>query len=81
MVQKQELLSQIIEKAWSDPDFKEQLLKDPKNSLKAEFGIEIPDHISVTAVEEDSSNFYLVIPPNPADVNTAQENEDPVAGW
>lgn len=81
MVQKEELLSQIIEKAWSDPAFKEQLLNDPKQALHASFGLDIPDHITVKAVEEDPTSYYLVIPPNPADVKTAEEGEEPLAGW
>ncbi len=61
---------QIIKKAWEDPAFKSSLLSDPKEAIKAAFGIEIPAGIGLKAVEETSSQYYLVIPPNPEDVGS-----------
>ncbi|OXS57545.1 NHLP leader peptide family natural product precursor [Cohnella sp. CIP 111063] len=60
---------QIIKKAWEDPAFKSSLLSDPKEAIKAAFGVEIPAGIELKAVEETSSQYYLVIPPNPEDVS------------
>jgi len=59
---------QIIKKAWEDPAFKSSLLNDPKEAIKAAFGIEIPAGIELKAVEETSSQYYLVIPPKPEDI-------------
>jgi hypothetical protein len=59
---------QIIKKAWEDPAFKAGLLADPKNAIQVAFGINIPPEIELKAVEETSSQFYLVIPPKPEDV-------------
>ncbi|MEK0313380.1 NHLP leader peptide family RiPP precursor [Cohnella sp. 56] len=59
---------QIIKKAWEDAAFKQQLLADPKGAVKAAFGVELPQEIEVTAVEETGTHYYLVIPPNPEDV-------------
>lgn len=64
---------QIIQKAWADPAFKEQLLADPRKALQASFGIELPEGINLKVVEETPSDYYLVIPPNPAEL------EDPKA--
>lgn len=59
---------QIIKKAWAEPAFKASLLADPKNALKAAFGIDVPSDIELQVVEETSKHYYLVIPPSPEDV-------------
>lgn len=62
------LKAQIIQKAWEDEAFKNQLIANPKAALKQAFNITLPDDISVKAVEETSTEFVLVIPTNPAKV-------------
>ncbi|OPH46887.1 NHLP leader peptide family natural product precursor [Paenibacillus ferrarius] len=63
-----ELKSQIIQKAWEDEAFKNQLIANPKAALKQAFNITLPDDIKVKAIEETSTEFVLVIPTNPAKV-------------
>lgn len=70
---------QIIKKAWEDPAFKASLLADPAAALNAAFGIAIPAGIELKVVEESASLYYLVIPPNPADVGSGAG--DPNAVW
>ncbi|MBA9085470.1 peroxiredoxin [Fontibacillus solani] len=60
------LHNQVIQKAWQDPDFKAKLLADPKAAIQEALGIVIPEHISLKAVEENSNEFYLVLPPQPS---------------
>jgi hypothetical protein len=62
------LKAKIIQKAWEDEAFKNQLIANPKAALKQAFNITLPDDISVKAVEETSTEFVLVIPTNPAKV-------------
>lgn len=62
------LQTQIIQKAWQDPSFKAKLLADPKTAIQEALGVTIPDHIKVKTVEENSDEFYLVLPPNPSEV-------------
>ncbi|MCY9663628.1 NHLP leader peptide family RiPP precursor [Paenibacillus alginolyticus] len=62
------LKEKIIQKAWEDEAFKNQLIANPKAALKQAFGITLPDDIKVKAVEETSTEFVLVIPTNPAKV-------------
>ncbi|NOU88087.1 NHLP leader peptide family natural product precursor [Paenibacillus sp. LMG 31460] len=62
------LKAQIIQKAWEDEAFKNQLIANPKAALKQAFNITLPDDIKVKAVEETSTEFVLVIPTNPAKV-------------
>ncbi len=63
----QDLKNQIIEKAWTDPDFKRELLANPKAAIKDAFGIDVPDDINLHVSEEDQNNYYLALPRNPAD--------------
>ena len=58
---------QIIAKCWADEDFKNQLLADPVSVLKTE-GVELPEGISVNAVEDTAQSFTLVIPVKPDDL-------------
>lgn len=66
---------QIIKKAWEDPAFKAKLLADPKAALKEAFGIQIPEGIEIKAVEETTSQYYLVIPPKPEDAKLAADGK------
>ncbi|USB34006.1 NHLP leader peptide family RiPP precursor [Paenibacillus sp. YPG26] len=60
------LTNQVIQKAWQDPSFKEQLLTNPKKAIQEALGVILPENIKVNAVEEKADEFYLVLPPNPA---------------
>ncbi|RKN84131.1 NHLP leader peptide family RiPP precursor [Paenibacillus ginsengarvi] len=73
------LKQQIIEKAWSDPVFKQQLLNNPKQAIQDAFGVQIPNEIELKAVEETQTEFYLVIPPNPADTLNSGDPADNAA--
>ncbi len=50
---------EIIQKAWEDEAFKNQLIANPKAALKQAFSITLPDDIKVKAVEETSTEFVL----------------------
>ncbi|WP_172251821.1 NHLP leader peptide family RiPP precursor [Saccharibacillus deserti] len=75
--------TQVIQKAWEDPAFRASLLADPKTALREAFGIELPDHIRLTAVEESANDFFLVIPPPPSAIlpNTDRLVIEPAAMW
>nr|WP_189019585.1 NHLP leader peptide family RiPP precursor [Paenibacillus marchantiophytorum] len=73
------LTTKIVQKAWEDPSFKEQLLSNPKAALKEAFGIVIPDHVGLKAVEETENEFVLVIPTNPAKMLVTPNGSD--AQW
>jgi len=59
---------QIIKKAWEDAEFKAKLLADPKAAIKDAFGVDVPAGITLKAVEETATEYYLVIPPKPEDL-------------
>ncbi|MDQ6420062.1 NHLP leader peptide family RiPP precursor [Paenibacillus sp. LHD-117] len=74
----QDLKDQIIEKAWTDAEFKKQLLADPKSAIRDAFGVDIPDDISIEVLEDTDSKYHLVLPQNPAD---APVNEVGAPRW
>ncbi|CAM4465690.1 hypothetical protein HMSSN036_77120 [Paenibacillus macerans] len=73
------LQSQVIEKAWQDPSFKAKLLADPKAAIQEALGVILPDHIKIKTVEESSDEFYVVLPPNPA--NVVKSEIKPLGSW
>ncbi|BBH22221.1 hypothetical protein Back11_35660 [Paenibacillus baekrokdamisoli] len=81
MSAEQELKEKIIEKAWSDPAFKQLLLSDPKAALQEAFGLTVPSDIQLTVLEETAASFYLVIPSAPtASASAAADDGGTVQG-
>ena len=60
---------QLIEKANSDPAFRRRLLDDPKAALADFLGIPLPPGMSITVLEEQPGQHYLVLPPAPPDLD------------
>lgn len=73
------LHNQVIQKAWQDPSFKARLLEDPKRTLQEVLGVILPEHIKVKAVEENSDELYIVLPPNPSEV--LKSEVEPQSVW
>jgi hypothetical protein len=73
----QTMTREIIARSWSDPAFKERLLKDTMGTLKAEGYPVTPGH-TVRAVEDSAATSHLVLPVMPA--NLSDEDLDKVAG-
>lgn len=69
---------QIINKAWEDEAFKQQLLADPKAAIQGAFGVELPDAIEVKVVEESPGSYYLVIPPKPEELGNGDSGVEVV---
>lgn len=76
----QSIQTQIIQKAWNDINFKEQLLANPKAAIKEAFGMDIPDSFEIEAGEDTSKKFFVVIPPNPAKLK-ADESPKEAPMW
>ena len=70
-------MNQLIAKCWSDEGFKQKLLADPAAVLQAE-GMALPAGLSVKALENTDTGFYLVIPAKPTGLS--DEDLDKVAG-
>jgi hypothetical protein len=62
MKQRKEYEQQLIEKAMKDEAFRKQLVMDPATAIETEFGIKIPETITINVLEENSHSFYVVLP-------------------
>ncbi len=63
-MKRREMEEKLIDRAWQDAAFKQELLSNPKATLEKE-GIKLPANIEVRVVEENPTTLYLVIPINP----------------
>jgi hypothetical protein len=71
-VSQERLWNQLIAQVWSDEDFKQRLLIDPRGVL-AEFGIELAEGTEIKVVEDTETVRHLVLPPAPIDELTDEE--------
>lgn len=55
----------LIQKCWTDPIFKTQLLNNPGEIMRQE-GICLPETLKVTAIQNTNTHFTLVIPSAPS---------------
>lgn len=53
----------LTERASLDVDFRRALIDNPKSALARELGIDIPDDIHVTVLEESPNQHFIVLPP------------------
>lgn len=63
-----EIETQLIEKASTDPAFRRRLLEEPKAAIADLLGVALPPGMSVTVLEEQPGEHYLVLPPAPPSV-------------
>lgn len=58
-------IREIILRSWTDPSFRERLIKDPK-SVFEEFGLGLPkDGRELLVVENGPTQVYFVLPETP----------------
>jgi len=67
----------IIARAWKDSNYKERLLRDPKDVVQEEVhaidpSIKLPDTLQVLVHEESPTVYHLVLPRNPSEVSPAE---------
>jgi hypothetical protein len=75
-----EAYGNLVARAWSDPQFKAQLLADPITALNA-MNAPIPFGVRVKVVENTEDIVHLVLPPRPADAGLlSDEALERVAG-
>ena len=59
-----EMQSKLITKAQTEPEFRSQLLADPKAAIEGLIGSQIPEAINIQVHEDNATSFHLVLPPN-----------------
>ena len=78
---RQKLEAKLIEKAWEDKEFVNELKSDPKAALENAFGGTVQATADLKIVEEKNDEFYLVIPRNPDESGElSDEDLEAVAG-
>src|ERR1051326_7023099 len=66
----------IVTKAMKDSGFRERLLKDPKNAIASELGIQFPEGVTIQVHENSLNAIYLVLPgPATSEVRNLSEKE------
>lgn len=63
MIAVDELQRRAAERAMNDPEFRRQLLADPKAVLNREFGISIPDDVEIIVHVSDPRTVHVVLAP------------------
>lgn len=78
---RQDIETRLIEKCWKDPDFKKQVIANPKAMLEQHLGQKLPDQLKIFIYEEDASHIHFSIPPAPLNVTElADADLERVAG-
>jgi Nitrile hydratase, alpha chain len=72
-------MQEALERVWSDEALKNRLISDPKPVL-SEFGLEIPDTISVQIHENSATVMNFVLPAQAALEGIDPEAADPIIG-
>ncbi len=58
-----QIQKQILAKAEEDAAFRAQLVENPKAAIKDATGLSVPDGINVRVLEDNVTDFHLVLPP------------------
>lgn len=81
LLTRQEFEKQLVLKAWKDPAFKAQLLKDPKAAVQSQLQVmdknfSLPADMTVKVVEENPNTLYIVLPLHPQEALQKVEFSD-----
>jgi hypothetical protein len=78
---RRDLETALIEKCWKDPDFKKQVISDPKGMLERHIGQKLPAPIKIFIHEEDANTLHFSIPPAPSNLTELSDDDlERVAG-
>ena len=65
LTKNQKIISQLFERSWADPAFKEKLVANPEDTIRAATGdfLDLPEGKTLVVVDQtDSSKIYLNLP-------------------
>jgi hypothetical protein len=78
---KRDLEVALIEKCWKDPEFKKQVLADPKGMLERHIGKKLPGDLKIFVHEENAEALHFSLPPTPTNATElSDEDLEKVAG-
>ena len=61
---REDVEQRLVERAVRDPQFRQQLLNDPRGAVEGELGTSLPAGVNVRVVEESPNDYYLILPPS-----------------
>lgn len=65
MTQRSKCERKIIENAWTNKEFKQRFLSNPKSVIAQEIGETLPENIEFEVLQETENKVYFVLPNNP----------------
>jgi hypothetical protein len=78
---RRDLETALIEKCWKDPDFKKQVMSDPKGMLERHTGQKLPTQLKILIHEEDANTLHFSLPPAPSNLTELSDLDlEKVAG-
>lgn len=80
MTTRKESETKIVMKSLDNPEFRQQLIANPKAVLSQELGQQIPDEITIEVLEETDKKIYLVLPPASVEEELSEKQLEAVAG-
>jgi hypothetical protein len=70
--------AEIIKKAWSNEEFKQQLLANPTKVFKEE-GLELSESINIKILEDKADEQVLILPAVPKEDLTIEQIEERIS--
>jgi Nitrile hydratase, alpha chain len=78
---RRDLETALIEKCWKDPEFKKQVITDPKGMLERHTGQKLPPQVRIVIHEEDANTLHFSIPLAPSNLTELSDDDlERVAG-
>jgi hypothetical protein len=74
-VTRRDLETQLIAKAWKDPVFRTEVIRDPKGLLEKYTGQKLPDQVTIIVHEETANTLHFSIPPAPSNVSELSDED------
>ncbi|MCY3698359.1 MAG: NHLP leader peptide family RiPP precursor [Gemmatimonadetes bacterium] len=59
-----EMQRHLVAKATDDAEFRAQLVANPNAAIKQEFGIDLPEYVSIQVHESRGNDLHLALPPS-----------------
>ena len=67
--------AKIVANVWADDDYKQRFISDPAAVLREE-GADVPEGVTFKVLEAQPNENWLILPPKPADVYSAEIGEE-----
>lgn len=78
---RQDVEALIVKRAWSNEEFRQEFLADPKATIEKYGGQKLPEDLRILAHPEDDRTIHFVIPAKPVNADElSDEDLEKVAG-